>query len=111
MLIELVLDKKKEKILWKEDTVFDRTQIKFVCVYLFVLFLCVFFFFCFFSLHFFFFFFFFFYYWNAMPSLNDLPLNTVAADRSRRRNGKMKKEILMDTVITDFEFSRLIFIA
>jgi len=38
-----------------------------------------------------------------MPSPNDLPLNTVAADRSRRRKRKMKKEILI-TVINIFDF-------
>jgi hypothetical protein len=39
-----------------------------------------------------------------MPSLNDLPLNTVAADRSRERKRKMKNKEILITVIIIFEF-------
>jgi hypothetical protein len=46
-----------------------------------------------------------------MPSLNDLPLNTVVADRSRRRMKKKKKgKKLLITVIIIFDYLIRIFI-
>ena len=91
--------------------IFDRAQTKFVCVRVcvFVCFIsmCIIFLFFLFILILFFFFL---YCWNAMPSPNDLPLNTVAADRSRRTRKIMKKkEILIYTVIIIFEFFMLMF--